>query len=273
MKKLLNAVALAGALLGASAASAGTLITEWSYDLTTKWLYGPGQTTFSAAGSNPGTTSTSDTVLSWGATGGSYTTPTGDMNKDRSALVISNGSTVGGDVFTNGPDEAGATITHFNNTISVDFQALKTTTLLTALTLQQADPVGPFGLGPLPLQFAVNFIETPNSGTCPPPSTSVCDDIFVVALPDLSFDFMWDGYVYTVTIKDLGGALHFLSPQQCAAAGVAAGCYGLQTQEYAATPINFAFNITAVPVPEPESLALFAAALFAMGAVLRRKSA
>lgn len=267
MKKLLNAVALAGALLGASTAGAATLITDWSYNVATDWV--TANTVFSA-GSGGQTNTTS--LISWGAAGGSHLVFTGDPNSDRSALDISNSPSLG-TIQTNGASEAGATITHFNHTISGDFAALQSARLTTSLSLTSLLPIPGIPIGPPALNFDVNFIETPNiSGECPLPSTSVCDDIFVIALPNLTQGFDLLGYHYTVNIFDTGGFLHTLSPAQCSAAGVGPGCFGLQTIENAQTPINFEFNITAALIPEPESLALFAAALLALGTVMRRKT-
>ncbi|HSV50828.1 MAG TPA: THxN family PEP-CTERM protein [Burkholderiaceae bacterium] len=267
MKKLLNAVALAGALLGASTAGAATLITDWTYNVATDWI--TANTVFSGGG---GAQTNTTSLISWGAAAGSHLVFTGDPTLDRSALAITNSPTAGS-IQTNGASEAGATVTHFNHTIDGSFAALRSTSLTTSLLLTSAIPIFGIPIAPPPLNFDVNFIETPNiSGSCAPPSASVCDDIFVIALPDLTQGFDLLGYHYTVNIFDTGGFLHFLSDAQCAAAGVANGCYGLQTIENAQTPINFEFNITATLIPEPESLALFAAALFALGAVMRRKT-
>lgn len=266
MRKLLNAVAVAGALLGASVANAGVMITDWGYNVTTTWV--TGDTVFSGGS---GTQTNTPTLISWGAASGNHLTPTSDLTQNRSALGITNSNAVGS-IQTNGPAAAGATITHYNNAISVDFAALRSTSLTTSLVLAQQNPVGPVVVAPPPLQFAVNFIETPNNGNCPQPSASNCDDIFVVQLPQLQQSFDYDGYHYTVSLSDAGGFLKFLSNAQCAAAGVANGCYGLQTIENATTPINFVFNIKATQIPEPASLALFAVALFGLGATLRRKS-
>jgi hypothetical protein len=272
MKKLLNAVALAGALVGASSAGAGTLVTDWGYSVVTNWQ--AGSTTF---GAGNGTQTTTPTLISWGAAGGDHTDAAAGPLAARSALEITN-TPSNGHVLTNaplGPPPAiglGSVITHYNNTLDSGFATLKTTRLETALSLQAISPAGP----PLPAAmqvFGIDFIETPNvTGTCALPSATTCDDIFVISLGALTSGFDYDGYHYTVNIFELSGNLGPLSNAQCAAAGVAAGCIGITTPEKAFTAVQFGFSIKAVELPEPAGLALFAAALFAMGATLRRKS-
>jgi hypothetical protein len=270
MKKLLNAVAMAGALVCASQAGAATLITNWGYTVTADWV--PGSTQFVDGGMGSGGTQVNTpSLISWGAATGNHTTPTSDPLQNRSALGITN-SPKSGFIDTNGLAQLGSTITHFNNPISNTYAALDKTRLSTTLKLTQNTPSGGLVIEPPPLAFNVDFVETPNSGTCQGPSVTTCDDIFVISLPSLTQGFDWDGYRYTVNIFDVAGALRTLDPLQCAAAGVAAGCFGLTTPENASTPIQFAFNITANLIPEPAGIALFAAALFAMGATLRRKS-
>lgn len=279
MKKLLNAVAVAGALLGASTAGAATLVTDWGYNVATQWNVG--MTTFSAGN---GTATPGTQLISWGATGGDHTDAGADAFSARSALEITNTPSVG-IVKTNtwpGPPPAfglGAVITHYNNTLSDQFATLKKTRLETSLTLTPFIPAGP-ALPNFNQAFNVDFIETPNTvGGCPGgmvgdggPNNTVCDDIFVISLGALSQGFDYDGYHYTVNIFELSGNLGVLHPAQCAAAGVAAGCIGVTTDEKAFTDVQFGFFINAVAIPEPAGLALFAAALFALGATVRRKS-
>jgi hypothetical protein len=277
MRKLLNAVAVAGALLAASTANAGVMVTDWGYSVTTAW-----NQAFTTFGSGNGTQDTStNTLISWGAAGGNHTNAAAAPLDARSALAISN-TPSNGNVLTNtftGPGSVppqfglGAVISHFNNTLDGSFASLKQTRLETSLQLQAITPAGL----PLPVQnqaFTVDFIETPNiSGQCATPSATVCDDIFVISLGALSSGFDYDGYHYTVNIFELSGNLGQLTDSQCAKAGVAAGCIGITTREGARTDVQFGFYINATEIPEPESLALFAAALFAMGIALRRKSA
>lgn len=277
MKKLLNAVAIAGALVCASNVGAATLITNWGYAVTADWV--PGSTAFVDGGAGSGGTQTNtNSLISWGAATGDHTAPTGDPLLNRSALGITN-SPRNGFVDTNGAAQLGSTITHFNNPISNTYAALDKTRLSTTLTLTQNTPSGGLVIAPPPLAFDVDFVETPNvEGSCPGgmtpggPNVTVCDDIFVISLPNLVQGFDYDGYHYTVNIFDVAGALRVLNPLQCQAAGVAAGCFGLTTPESATTPIQFAFNITANLIPEPTGIALFAVALFALGASVRRKS-
>lgn len=260
MKKILSMLGAVAGLLIATTAAAGPLVTQWSFSEKLAWT----AATFS---SGTGTTSQSATTLSWGQTGGSF----GAGN--RSGLDITN-DTVNSTINTNGAPAVTNTITHYNNPIDASFSTLLSANLLNQLTLTPNLPsVGP-SLPTQSINFNISFKETPNTAPCGFPSTSVCDDIFVIDLGALNNSFMYDGNTYFVSIFSTTNNLIPLDPLTCAAAGAAAGCLGFQTLEGQNTPATFAFVITSdvVTIPEPSELALLAIGLLGLYFIRGRKS-
>lgn len=267
--KVLAASALG--LAGATGAQAA-LITQWGYTVTTEWGNGVNAPApvFTGGG---GVTHADATMLSWGASNPPNQTPidTTDPNTSRSGLIITPGGPVTQppNLFTNGAAVDTHTITHYNNTISSAFSSLSTASVFTTLTLTPLVPSGP-ALPTLTRTFQVDFSETPNTsspGTCGFPSTSACDDIFVLKAGSLTQTFVLDGITYTLNILATG--LGPLPAATCAAAGAAAGCIGFQTQEHKATPAQFSFKISAAQVPEPGILGLLGLGLATIGFVGR----
>ncbi|MBN9461360.1 MAG: THxN family PEP-CTERM protein [Burkholderiales bacterium] len=266
--KVLAALALG---LGSAAAAQAALITEWGYSVTTEW--GNGTTApapvFTSGG---GVTHADAAMLSWGASNPPNQTPndTSDPNTSRSGLIITPDTAVTNppNLFTNGAAVDTHTITHYNNTISSNFSTLSTASVFTTLTLTPLVPGGP-SLPTLTRTFQVDFSETPNTsspGTCGFPSTSACDDIFVLTAGSLTQSFVLDGITYTLEILATG--LGPLPAATCAAAGAAPGCIGFQTLEHQATPAQFSFKISA-QVPEPAILGLLGLGLAGIGFVGR----
>ena len=263
MKKIVTTLGLAGAMLAAPlAVNAAPLLYNWDYTVSTDWV--PGSTTFT---SSVGQQSASKDVITWGAPGADYHAGSQGLFNSQSAITIT-GSPASGTAITNGPIVPTSTIRHYNNTLSDTFGTLKTTDLITTLSLD-ANPGGGAPAGsPFSKTFMVRFIETENKSPCFADSASVCDDIFVLGLTDLLQTFDFKGVTYTATII---GALGTLPDSACLAAGAPIGCLGLQTQEDQITAAPFAFKITA-QIPEPGILALLGIGLAGVGFASRRRS-
>lgn len=262
MKKLLKTSALVCAMMLPQLAQAG-LVTQWEYEVASEW------TGASYESTGLGTTSTTSSVLSWGATGGSY-----DTNpKNRSALVISDSPKSGNDLVTNSMAFVLTNvITHFNNVLTGGTKSLETAQLKTTLKLKPFLPVPKPALPVKELNFTIRFIETPNVANCNFDSLSNCDDIFVIEIGNLVNSFTYDGFKYTTAVIETTASLTGLSPAACAAADADAGCLGFKTIENAATDAQFGLLIGAVEVAEPAGTAALGLGLLSLFMYGRRRA-
>ena len=273
MKHMMKVVAAAALAVAAVGAQANPQI-SWTYSIHTTWqgaTFTPGGTVFDS----PDVTGS---VISWGQTGGSYTTQPGGT---RSALVLSDSGTPAtpksGTVFTDTltPQEV-AKVTHYNNPLNGNWQTLSTASLQTVLTLTPLNPAAnPPGsqYGPVTLNFSVNFIETLNQEPCVIGS-SVCDDIFVLTQGSFDQEFTYGGYSYFVSFVPGSGPLDALPTSACTAAGASAGCLGFWTAENSSETETFGLIITSTPInpaPEPAMLGLVGVGLLGAVAATRRR--
>lgn len=272
MRQILKTAAAATLAVAACGAQAA-FVTDWSYSVSTQWVIsGAGAPTFTAGGGSQTVTSS---MISWGGAGN--VDPA--FNTDRSGLKILNSpqSNSTGGLDTNdilNPDLV-ASFQHINNSISGSYATLLTASVATTLTLTPYNPSGG-ALAPMPMTFNIKFAETPNvGGSCIPEAGSVCDDVFVMTGGNLNQSFVYDGQTYYVSFVDMqSGPLSPLSPQACAAAGVAAGCLGFWTQEGQSETIDFGVIISATPVsvvPEPGMFGLVGLGLLAAADAARRR--
>lgn len=268
MRKPLIAAALAIGTLIAPAAQAA-LVTEWDWTVTSVWT---GATYTAADGINDGTTITTASELSWGATGGNYLNSAAPPGSARSALIISDSPASSPPTMVTNSliPVATNTFTHYNNTIDFAFRTLLTATLDTTLSLTPNTPPGapPAGF-PDTISFSVRFIETLNQTPCFAGSETICDDIFVIELGDLSQQFTYQDFTYQINIVSLLGGFLGLSDAACTQAGAGLGCVGFQTQEGQANVERFGLLISTVP--EPGVLALMGLGLLGLAATRRRR--
>jgi hypothetical protein len=257
----------AAAAFAVSSASAAP-VASWNYSVSSSFV--AADTSFIAAETgdnnwNPNSSSSiSPTEISWGRNGG--TVGIGGTNS-RSALTISS-TPANGVALTNAATVSPTNVySHTNNgNLGSNSKTLAATTIAATLTLSSVGG----NIGPVSTDYKINFVETPNYGTCSESLGAACPDLFILT-GNFTFGFNGgDGYFYTVLFSS-SPALKELSDASCDAAKVDHGCMGYVTAEGAKTDVQFGLQITATAIPEPASIALLGAGLLGLAGIRRRQ--
>jgi len=270
MRFLRLTVLIATALLSAGAQAA--FVPSWDWNVSLEFVVDPvGPPPSPQFEGTGGSTTVSTSLLEWGISSGSGQSSLEIFNSPRSSPPIA---------VTGGLPVPTQQIVHTNNPITG--QTLDDVSLRSTITLTPSGGGAPVLAS---ATFHLDFKETPNTpGTCVPGATSICDDIFVLAVTDPLtvdelgrpvFTFPYEDFVYKVTILSdttfLGATpLGLLSSEACNQAGAPSPiCFGFLTPEGSATTAAFAFQIAAVPEPGP--LALLGLGLFGVAWSTRRR--
>jgi hypothetical protein len=242
-----------------STVHAASAPTNWNYELDLKWVKDSADFT-----SGSGATRQNSSTVSWGYSGGvdGSVNKYGDPSYLRSSIVIDPTSVYSNSpLVTNGNAVDANAFTHYNNEIDGTFKTLTSVQLKLDITLTAIDGYEKSWTK----TFDVYFNETPNLT-----GNSVTDgDIFAITWNgDYSETFTYDGYDYTFNYFETTSAISALSSTACAKVKQS-NCVGFVTNESAKTPVEFAFNVQAVP--EPETYAMLLAGLGIVGMMARRR--
>jgi hypothetical protein len=247
----------------AGAVHAATAPTDWDYELSLQWV--SGSANFS---SGNGTQTKSLSTLGWGSALGANASISKNGNPEylRSSIVIdpriaySGGQTL----VSNGASVDANAFTHYNNEIASHYASLESVQMKLDITLTALDGHEISWTK----TFDVYFKETSNSTG----NAKLDGDIFSITWDgDYSKTFVYDGYEYTFNYFEETDFLNPLTQATCAQVKRGNNCVGFVTSESAKTPVDFGFNVTAVPVPEPETYAMLLAGLGVIGAIARRR--
>ena len=156
--------------------------------------------------------------------------------------------------------------THINKVINIG-TGISTVELFLKADLTAIPDAGPeVGLGTSTFRFLVKHEETPNSGTCPVGSTSICDDVVSITALDTSDTISIGGIDYTLSILGFATSVanagagifdpEFLSPENGSNTRVLAGKFTVVDNNPA-------------PVPLPAGLPMLLIGLGALGIIRR----
>lgn len=293
LKSIVSAVAFGATLSAASLANAAP-ITEWSFTVENTWLYSTNndanRTTWTSGSGSREFHDDRSRLLNnqdpAGATGNYDIISWGPSSLSGRSFLAADSSYTQSSLLTDGAAARGASFYHNNQDISSSYRTLRSTKLVSEITINSVTPSGV--TLPLTMQFDIDFTETDNSvwfrsqcegysrwsqglSSSQISNSTYCPDRFALNTADLSFSQQIDDYLYTFSIDFTPGSGILNITQN-------GDLTEIWTRENTMSTLTSWIKVTSefvgtppVEVPEPGTVALLGFGLAGIGFGMRRR--